>query len=229
MWRRQKSGTREANPTGWFELKPMRSARTEDRMRRRRAAILAGACACLLAASAAAQDAPQQPIPLQPAPQQAAPPPAPQPPARQDKPGVFESIGRFFDQGAASFREHLQGAKRRMDDLGDEAAANSRNFNDKAAEVGKGAADATKGAVDAMTKLPAARVMTGRERCAVAPNGAPDCVAAAEQLCRKHGFGSGKSMDFTSAEECPAKVYLGGATTSAECHTVTFISRAMCQ
>ena len=143
---------------------------------------------------------------------------------------MFESIGRFFDQGAASFREQLLGAKRRMDNLGDEAAANSRNLNDRAAEVGKGAVDATKGAVDAVAKLPVvARVMNGRERCTVAPNGAPDCVVAAEQLCRKHGFASGKSMDFTSAEECPAKVYLGGATTGAECHTVTFISRAMCQ
>ena len=51
--------------------------------------------------------------------------------------------------------------------------------------------------------------MSGRERCANAPNGAPDCVAAAEALCRKHGFTSGKSMDFTSAEECPVKTVLG--------------------
>jgi hypothetical protein len=70
--------------------------------------------------------------------------------------------------------------------------------------------------------------MSGREKCAVAPNGAPDCLAAAELLCKKHGYASGKSMDFTSAEECPAKVYLGGGPAS-ECHTVTFISRAMCQ
>lgn len=154
---------------------------------------------------------------------------APQPPAQQEKPGIFESIGRWFDQGASNFRDHLQGAKRKMDEVGDDAASNSRGFNEKATEAGKNAADATKGAVDAMTKLPTARVMNGRERCTVAPNGAPDCLAAAEQLCKKHGFASGKSMDFTSAEECPAKVYLGGATTGSECQTVTFISRAMCQ
>jgi len=178
-----------------------------------RCAAAAVACALLAPAAAMAQGAS---------------PPPPAPPA-EHKPGVFESIGRWFDQGASSFREHLQGAKRKMDDLGDEAASNSRGFNDKAAEAGKNAADATKGAVDAMTKLSTARVMTGRERCVVAPNGAPDCLAAAEQLCKKHGYATGKSMDFTSAEECPAKVYLGGATTGAECQTVTFISRAMCQ
>ena len=71
--------------------------------------------------------------------------------------------------------------------------------------------------------------MSGRERCAIAPNGAPDCVAAAEALCRKHGFASGKSMDFTSAEECPARVLLSGRQSEADCTTVTFISRAMCQ
>jgi len=180
---------------------------------RLRCAAAAVACALLAPAAAMAQGA-------------SPPPPAPAP---EQKPGMFESIGRWFDQGASSFREHLQGAKRKMDDLGDEAASNSRGFNDKAAEAGKNAADATKGAVDAMTKLSTARVMTGRERCVVAPNGAPDCLAAAEQLCKEHGYATGKSMDFTSAEECPAKVYLGGATTGAECQTVTFISRAMCQ
>jgi hypothetical protein len=159
---------------------------------------------------------------------QAASPPVAPAPAPEQKPGMFEAIGRWFDQGATNFREHLEGAKRRMDDLGDEAATNSRNLTKGAADASKNAADATKGAVDAMTKLPAARVMSGRETCAVAPNGAPDCIAAAELLCKKHGYGSGKSMDFTSAEECPARVLLGGESRS-QCQTVTFISRAMCQ
>jgi hypothetical protein len=157
-------------------------------------------------------------------------------PAPVEKPGVFESIGRWFNQGATNFRDHLRGAKQRMDSLGDEAAANSKDFNSKAAEVGKTAAEAgktaaevTKGAVDAVVKLPTARMMSGHERCIVAPNGAPDCLAAAETLCRKQGFSSGKSMDFTSAEECPARVLLSGRQAGAECTTVTFISRAMCQ
>ena len=146
---------------------------------------------------------------------------------------MFESIGRWFDQGASNFRDHLRGAKRKMDDLSEDAAANSKGFSENAAkvgqgaaDVGKGAADATKNAMDAVAKLPTARMMSGRERCANAPNGAPDCLAAAEALCRKHGFSSGKSMDFTSAEECPVKTLLG---QTQECTTVTFISRAMCQ
>jgi hypothetical protein len=170
--------------------------------------------------------------------QDAAPPPdsaVPAQPAPAPKAGVFEAIGRWFDQGASNFRDHLRGAKRKMDDLGDDAVANTKGFSDQAAqagknaaEAGKSAAEATKNAVDAVAKLPTARMMSGRERCINAPNGAPDCVAAAEALCRKHGYTSGKSMDFTSAEECPPRALLGQAPRE-ECTTVTFISRAMCQ
>ena len=60
------------------------------------------------------------------------------------------------------------------------------------------------------------------------PNKGSLSLAAAEMLCRKQGFASGKSMDFTSAEECPPKVLLG-QTSRAECTSVTFINRAMCQ
>jgi hypothetical protein len=165
--------------------------------------------------------------------QDAAPPPPAAAPAPPPKPGLFEAIGRWFDQGSTNFRDHLRGAKRRMDDLSDDAAANSKGFSENAArvgqgaaDVGKGAADATKNAMDAVAKLPMARMMSGRERCANAPNGAPNCIAAAEALCRKHGYATGKSMDFTSAEECPVKTLLG---QTDECTTVTFISRAMCQ
>ena len=181
-------------------------------------ACLAAGLLLLLLESAATQDS------------QRAPDPSPPPPAPAAQPGVIESIGRFFEQGAASFRAHLGGAKDRFDKLGDEAAANQKDFGEKAAAVGKGAADVTKDAVDAVIKLPTARVVRGRETCELAPNGAPDCVAAAEVLCRKQGFASGKSMDFTSARQCPARAWLGGREgNDAECTTVTFISRAMCQ
>jgi hypothetical protein len=175
--------------------------------------------------------------------QSVVPPPEP-PPAAQpaSKPSFFEAVGRWFDQAGTDFRDHLRGAKRRMDEVGDEAAANSRQLGDRAAEVGKGAAEvgkgaaevgksaaeATKNAFDAVAKLPTARVVQGRERCVTAPNGAPDCLAAAEALCRKNGYATGKSMDFTSAEQCPPKVLLGQASRD-QCETVTFISRAMCQ
>lgn len=148
------------------------------------------------------------------------------PPA--SRPGFFEAVGRWFDQAGSNFRNHLRGAKQKMDEVGDEAAANSRQLSEGAAEVGKGAAEATRDAVDAVAKLPVSRMVEGREQCGLAPNGAPDCLAAAAALCRKNGYSSGKSMDFTSAEQCPPRVLLGQASRD-ECQTVTFISRAMCQ
>jgi hypothetical protein len=150
---------------------------------------------------------------------QGQPPAEAAPPARPQEPGVFESIGRFFDQGAASFREHIGRAKERVDD-----------FNDKAAATGKDAVEVTRGAVDAVVKLPAARVVQGRQVCHPAANGAPDCGAAADRLCKEKGFGTGKSMDFTSAEKCPPRVWASGRQgNEAACTTETFISRAMCQ
>jgi hypothetical protein len=158
-----------------------------------------------------------------------APVPSPAPATPSDQPGTLGSIQKFFEEGAANFRSHLQGAKTKFDELGSNAAANRKSFDEGAAAAGKNAAEATRSAVESVAKLPTARMIQGKERCEPAANGAPDCQTAAENLCKKQGFAGGKSMDFTSAEECPARVYLSGRQSSGECKTVTFISRAMCQ
>lgn len=196
----------------------------KNNVRRRIGALAASLFLALGAPGAGAQ--PGAPQPSAPQPMQASPAPAER---TSQPPGLFESIGRWFDQSASNFRDRLRGAKARVDDLNDRAAANRKEMNDRAAEVGKGAVDVTIGAVEAVAKLPGTRAMSGRERCALAPNGAPDCVAAAETLCRKHGFASGRSIDFTSAEECPARALIGDQSAEAQCKIVTFINRAMCQ
>lgn len=186
-----------------------------------------------------AQNAPAPLPPIQSAPLPEATPAPSASPRPVDKPGLFEAIGRWIDRGNDSLRDHLRGARRRVD----ETAESSRQIGDKATDIGKGAAElgkgavdvtkgaveATRGAIDTVVRLPAARIINGHERCGVAPNGAPDCVAAAEALCRRQGFSSGKSLDFTSAEECSARVMLSGRQSNNDCVTVTFISRAVCQ
>lgn len=202
--------------------------RNHARLRR---SLTCGVCALaaplLLAQLAAAQ---QSVPPAEPVPPAVQPAPAPEPG------GLLESIGRWFDQSTAGFRSHLEGAKGSLDDFNQRAAATGKNIGDTAVEVGRSAvgagvaaADVTKDAVGTVAKLPLTRVVTGRERCETAPNGAPDCLAAAEALCRKNGFSTGKSVDFTSAEQCPPSVMLSGRQSDAACTTVTFISRAMCQ
>ena len=205
----------------------MTSNSTGLRSRGARAAIYVAAVAMpvLLAQLAVAQQAPQPPEPA---------PPAAQP--MNESRGLFEQIGRWFDQSAAGLRSHMLGATDNISDLNQRAATTTKNLGDSAVEVGKNAVDAgvatanaTRDAVGAVAKLPMTRVVIGRERCEVAPNGAPDCLAAADTLCRKKGFSTGKSMDFTSAELCPARVMLHGRESEADCITVTFINRAMCQ
>ena len=84
--------------------------------------------------------------------------------------------------------------------------------------------------VDSVVGLPSTRATSGRERCARAQNGAPDCQAAAVALCRGKGFQTGKSLDTQSEQKCPAKVLLEGrAPNNTECPTELFVTRAMCQ
>jgi hypothetical protein len=211
----------------------MRLQQCADKVRRRSGGVRrATACFASLAASllfvqiAFAQEA---------APQADAPPPAPV----QTKPeprGLFEAIGRWFDEGTSGFRSHVTGARTSFDEFNQRAAETRKNIGDTATTmsrnaVGAGvtAADVTRDAMGAVAKLPMSRIVQGRERCITAPNGAPDCLAAAETLCRKQGFSTGKSVDFTSAESCPVKAWLGDKQSDGECRTVTFISKAMCQ
>jgi hypothetical protein len=194
--------------------------------------FVALAASLLMAQVAVAQQAAPQPLP-----QEQAAPPAPAPiPLKPAPKGLFEAIGRWFDEGTSGFRSHVAGAQTSLDDLNQRAEETRKNIGDTAATMGRNAvgasvtaADATRDAMGAVAKLPMSRIVQGRERCNTAPNGAPDCLAAAETLCRKQGFSTGKSIDFTSAESCPVKAWLGDKQSDGECRTVTFISKAMCQ
>jgi hypothetical protein len=63
-------------------------------------------------------------------------------------------------------------------------------------------------------------VVSGRERCTVTPNGAPDCNAAGNALCRARGFEAGASLD-TQTEYCFDRSR-GGMGSCA------FVTRAAC-
>ena len=78
-------------------------------------------------------------------------------------------------------------------------------------------------------RIPGTRVVSGHQKCVLAPNGAPDCNAAADAMCKTKGLASGKSLDMTTAEVCPPEVYLAGRRTGPGCTTDTFVSRALCQ
>ena len=134
------------------------------------------------------------------------------PPAEKAEPGFLDSAGQWLDRQVSGAKDVVQG------------------FGHEAGVAAKTTADTAKDAADTVTdKLSPASVIRGHEVCRTAPNGAPDCVAAAKAICAAKGFKSGKSVDMTTAETCPAKVYLAGRSGGAECKTETFVSSALCQ
>ncbi len=142
----------------------------------------------------------------------------PNPPPPAEDQGFFGTLGRWFDQQAANFKSGLSDVGSSVQNLGHEAGI-----------AAKTSVDTARGAADAMVKIPGTRMISGHEKCALAPNGAPDCLAAAMALCKTKGFEKGKSMDMTTAEVCPAQVYLSGRNSGPGCRTETFLSRALCQ
>ncbi|MDO9411571.1 MAG: hypothetical protein Q7T81_03215 [Pseudolabrys sp.] len=130
-----------------------------------------------------------------------------QPKPQKEEPGLLESVGKWFEE---------QGKK-------------VENFGHEAGIAAKTTVDGAKNAAGAVARIPAARVVDGHQKCQNAPNGAPDCVAAATAMCKAKGFESGKSADMTTADVCPAQVYLQGRNSGPGCKTETFVSRALCQ
>ena len=139
-----------------------------------------------------------------------------QPP--RDEPSLFESVGRWFEEQGQKIGSTFKDAGKKVENFGHEAGV-----------AAKSTVEGAKDAAGAVVRIPTARVVDGHEKCQNAPNGAPDCVAAATTMCKAKGFESGKSADMTTAEVCPAQVYLSGRNSGPGCRTETFVSRALCQ
>ena len=132
--------------------------------------------------------------------------------------GFFGSIIQWFDRQTSNVGSSLKGAGSQVENFGHEAGIAAKTTVNSAKNMG-----------DAVVQIPSARVVRGHERCQTAPNGAPDCEIAANAICKTKGFKSGKSVDMTSAEICPAQVYLSGRNSGPGCHTETFVSSSLCQ
>jgi hypothetical protein len=132
--------------------------------------------------------------------------------------GIFGTIGRWFEQQTESITSTFHDARRKVETFGHEAGV-----------AAKSTAAGARDAADAVARIPNARVVIGHEKCRNAPNGAPDCLAAAMAICKSKGFDSGKSMDMTTSVVCPPKVLLSGRNSGSECRDETFVSRALCQ
>lgn len=149
----------------------------------------------------------QQAVPGQPATPQATPAPPTIAPMREENPGLINEIGRMFDKLPT-----LKSTGQSIDEL------NTR------------AKDAARDAMDTLSRLAQPSLVTGRMICLASVNGAPDCKAASDRLCRTKAFKEGNSLTTDSAETCSPKVLIPGrARKPDDCRTDTYVTRALCQ
>jgi hypothetical protein len=126
--------------------------------------------------------------------------PAPPDPARKENPGLLNEIGKILEH-PSSVLPTLKSPKETIDD-----------------------------AADALSRLAKSPGVKGRVVCPAAPNGAPDCKAAADKLCQGNGFTAGTSLDVDTTRSCSARsLLLGRKPDESECRTETWVTRAVCQ
>ena len=150
----------------------------------------------------------QQVAPDRPEPQQIEPPPQ----EREERPGLINEMGKLFEK-SLSILPSLKSPSETIDGL------NTR------------AKDAAKDASDSLSRLAKpSSMVSGRMMCPVSTNGAPDCKAGADKLCRAKGFQEGNSLNTDSAETCSPKVFIPGRVRKPDdCRTDNYVTRAVCQ
>ncbi len=152
------------------------------------------------------------------------------PPQPAPKRGLLNNLGDWWRHPFAAFNSEMKDARSKFDDLNKKSNDAAKNAAAATQAAVKSAAEATKDAAAAIVRLPSARVIDVRQRCATAANGAPDCQAAATAACRAKGFTSGESLDIRSSQACPPAVLLSGRTPAeGECPEETVMLRAICQ
>jgi hypothetical protein len=174
--------------------------------------------ACLAAALlvlAAAAHAQQAPVDAQGQPQSQ---PKIAPSAEPNRPGFIDAFGHWIETSVNNWNSGLKGAA----DVAKDAAG-------AAGDAAKGAANAATDTAGAVARIPASRVIAERVTCPVAPNGAPDCRAAADAICRGHGFAYGSSIDFQTAEKCPPVALNRRDSEPPRCVIESYVTRALCQ
>ena len=181
--------------------------------------------AALLIAGAAAAQVPQQ-VPQQ-APQQLpqqapqalqAPTPLRPPQQSQDgvppgtRPGFIDAFGHWIQGSVSDWNSGVN------------------DVTDAAKDAANAAGAVTRDTAGAVARLPGTRVISERATCPTAPNGAPDCRIAAETICKRHGFGSGSSIDFQTAEKCPPiALNRPNGEPPPPCVLESYVTRALCQ
>jgi hypothetical protein len=196
--------------------------------------MAAGAAAVVLSAVAASGvradgNVPQAASGGNVAPQSSAPAasaPAPAQTQANSGPSAAPSVEPSF---IYAFGQWWDNARAKLDDFVKPPDAAASDAAQAAQDAMKGAAQATRNAVDALIRLPSARFIEVHERCAAAQNGAPDCRTAAAKVCRVKGFSDGHPVNVQSSENCPPAVWMSGHPPAAgQCPQETVVLMVAC-
>jgi hypothetical protein len=177
------------------------------------ARVCAAAAVVLIAGAAQGQ---QAPVPPQDQAQQQQPKIAPE--GEPNRPGFVDAFGHWIEDSVSNWNSGLKGA-----------AGVAQDAAGAAGDAARGAGNVVTDTAGAVARLPATRVIAERATCPVAPNGAPDCAAAAETICRSHGFASGSSIDFQTVEKCPPIALNRPNNEPATCVIESYVTRALCR
>jgi len=139
------------------------------------------------------------------------------------RPGFIDAFGRWIGDSVNNWNNTVKDATGAAQDAADTAGNVARGAANVAGTV-------TRDTAGAVARIPGTRVISERATCPVAPNGAPDCRAAAETICRAHGFASGSSIDFQTAEKCPPiALNRPNGEPPPACVMESYVTRALCQ
>lgn len=160
----------------------------------------------------------------QPAPPAAAPAPAAPP---RENPGLINEIGKLLER-----RPPLFPVVTPLQPPSQPSSEPSPSATDHAGPGGEPAPPGKPedtGLPRLDLKIPS--MQKGREKCPVTADGASDCKAAADALCRAHGYREGRSTDTDATQKCSAEALLlsGRKSQPGACRTDYFVTRAWCQ
>ena len=145
---------------------------------------------------------------MRPRPRLAVEPPAAEAPPPSHRPGFLDALGRWFGNSKAAIDSQVKSTQETLGTLGSQA----------------------RDAAGSVAAIPGTRIVTGRQLCPPAANGAPDCQQGVDALCRTKGFQGGRTLDVTSAHRCSAKGLISGrAPKEGPCPVETYVTRAVCQ
>jgi hypothetical protein len=148
------------------------------------------------------------------------PPAAAELPPPSTRPGFLDAVGRLFDQSKDAIDSQVRSTQESLGEI-----------HNKATGAAKDAASAAGQAAGSVIALPGARIVTGRQLCPVAGNGAPDCQQGAAVLCRDKGFqNGGRSLDIATSQRCSVRSWLSSkGPKEGDCRIENYVTRAVCQ